>query len=83
MGYDFYQTDKCLGSICVINGKNAYSSFNADLKELSPVAGTISASISKSLGSGLNVASYGLNLGGIKAIFYVGGACIEECYINT
>lgn len=84
MGDEFYQLDKRLGSVCTINGKSAYGLFNADLKELIPVAGSIAADFSKALGgSGLHVASYKINTGGIKAIFYVGGAAKEDCYLNT
>lgn len=84
MGDDFYQVDQRLGSVCTINGKSAYGLFNADLKQIEPVAGAISANFSKALGaSGLHVNSYEIKTGGIKVTFYVGGAYKEDCYINT
>lgn len=84
MGDEFYQIDKRLGSVCTINGKSAYGLFNADLKELKPIAGSVVADFSKATGrSSLRVADYKIDTGGIQAIFYVGGAQKEDCYINT
>lgn len=84
MGDDFYQVDQRLGSVCTINGKSAYGLFNADLKQIEPLSGAISTNFSKALGaSGLYVNSYEIETGGIRAIFYVGGAYKEDCYINT
>lgn len=73
-----------IGSVCTINGKDAYTQFNADLKELVPVAGSITADFSKALGaSNLQIINHKFETGGINMIFYVGGATKQECYINT
>ena len=83
MGDDFYQANQRLGSICTINEKNAYDMFNADLKSLSPISGNVSVDFSKDIGSSsLSVNNYKLETGGIKAVFYVGGAYKEDSYIN-
>lgn len=84
MGDDFYQSDRCLGSVCTVNGKNVYGLFNADLKEIKPIVGSIAANYSKSIGaSSLHVNNYELGTSGIQMVFYVGGAHKEDCYINT
>lgn len=81
---DFYSEDKCLGSVCMINGKNAYGVFSADLKEIKPVAGEITVDFGKALGlSSLQVFGYEMAVSGIVATFYVGGAQKEDCFINT
>lgn len=84
MGYETFYLDQRLGSVCTINGKDAYSLFNADLKELTPVSGSATADFSKALSAGgWNVISYKLSTGGIKLIFYVGGANEERSQINV
>ncbi len=85
MGSEAFYVDQRLGSVCTINGKDAYSLFNADLKEMTPVAGSIAADFSKALGivNGLYVTHYVLETGGIEVIFYVGGVNKEYCDINT
>lgn len=76
--------DKRLGNVCTINGKDVYDLFNADLKEMRPVAGSIATDISKTTGaSGLRTAAYDVQVCGIKMIFYVGGATKDECSLNT
>lgn len=73
-----------IGSVCTINDKDVYTLFNADLKELIPAAGSITVDFSKALGaSSLQVVNHKFETGGINAIFYVGGATKEECYVNT
>lgn len=84
MGSEAYYLDQRLGSVCTINNKDAYGLFNADLKELSPVAGSVAASFSTALGaSSLDVVNHQLGVSGVKAVFYVGGINKEFCYTNV
>lgn len=84
MADDFYQNDICLGGICIINGKNAYDLFNADLVSVEPVAGSIDATYKQAISaSDIAVLSHQINAGGIKLTFYVGGASKEDCDLHT
>ena len=79
-----YKYDRCLGGICTINNKNAYSQFGADLKGLAPTPGKVNVNFTEVLTkSGLFVNDYKIETGGIKMEFYVNGRSSEDCYINT
>ena len=80
----FYKFDKRVGSACNINGKSAYASFGADLKELQPITGGVVTEFTRTVGkSNLRVNNQKFDVSGLTVVFYVGGQTKQSCYINT
>ncbi|MCD2493754.1 hypothetical protein LQE92_14190 [Lacrimispora sp. NSJ-141] len=80
----YYQKDKRVGSRCLINGKDAYESFNADLVGIDMIPGILTVDFRENPGmSGLNVFNSSIQTRGRTFRFYVGGSSEEEAEIHV
>lgn len=72
------------GGVCLINGKNALTTFSAILKSITPVSGGVDsrAYVDNSM-SKLRSLKYKATPGGIQTSFYVFGSTKELCDLNT
>lgn len=85
-GYDknFLFKDKQLGQNVIVNGKNVYDEFDADLISVMPVSPTIEKSVYKSLGKyNYKINTFRVGDNGLELKFYVGGHTYQEAQINV
>ena len=62
-----------LGDACIINGKDVFEAFNADLKSVTRTASDITTDFVKALGgSDIAVLNHKFGTGGVQLVFYVG-----------
>ena len=85
-GYDknFLFKDKQLGQNVIINGKNAYDEFDADLIAVRLTPPSFDKSIYKSLGKHkYNINMFGIGNSLLELTFYVGGHTHMQSQLNT
>lgn len=79
-----YVNDRRIGEACVINGRDAYSNFNADLISIVPSAGGLTQAYDRSVSkSFFNVYSADFEPSIVKFAFYVGGIDRNDLYTNV
>ena len=85
-GYDknFLFKDRQLGQNVIINGKNAYDEFDADLITMATLPPQIDKNIYKSLGRHkYNINTFAVGDNSLELMFYVGGHTHQEAQVNV
>lgn len=83
MNTNHYMTDRRLGDICIINDKDVYEHFNADLLSFSLVSGSLSQDTLSSVGKhNFTLLYQDYVSGSLEISFYVGGANRNDRDIN-
>ena len=78
-----YIDDRRIGDICILNGKDAFEVFNADLKTFEPTSGTLSQNTLTAAGkSSFKVINQDFVQGELEVVFYVGGMSEDDKNLN-
>ena len=83
MSVEYHINDRRVGDICIINGKDTYEYFSADLASAKPISGSISQESLVSVGNhDFTLLYQNFVHGTLELVFYVGGATKNVCDIN-
>lgn len=83
MSVEYHANDRRVGDICIINGKDTYEHFCADLASAEPISGSLSQESLVSVGNhDFTLLHQDFVHGELELVFYVGGTTKNVCDIN-